>query len=118
MPHLTVEYSANTRDPVDTAALLRELHGVMETFDTFRIADVKSRCLRLDHFRVGTGDPASAFVHVRLEILSGRDPQTKKTVAGKLRAVIERAFARSARELALDVSIEIRDMARDSYFKG
>ncbi len=117
MPHLTLEYSANVKDSVDHQALMKRMHEALIQFESFKIQDIKSRCVRHEVFYAADGEARRAFAHLRLELLSGRPTPLKQEIGAKLLELMKSAFPKTYQEMTLDLSFEIRDMARDAYFK-
>jgi len=117
MPHIILEYSANVVDEIEERALLRDLNRELTEAGPFRLEDVKSRVYRTEHFSVAGGDEREAFAHLALYILEGRDAETRRAAGERMLDVLQRAFARSLAELRCQLTVEIREMARDNYFK-
>lgn len=118
MPHLVLEYSNNLPEPLDHRALFAELHAALERFDAARPAEIKSRAIAHEHFRVGAGAPESVFVHLTVAILSGRELALRQQLSAELLAILRRAFARVWEERRCDVTVEIREMQRETYGKA
>ena len=114
MPHLTLEYSSNLGTAI-TPALLRTANQALLATGQFQELDIKSRAIAFDCFAVGTNESPRGFVAARLELLSGRDADTKRAIAKTLLAALEAAIA--AAELELQISVQIVDIDRDSYAK-
>jgi len=80
-------------------------------------ADLKTRFVRTtDSFQVGTEAVGRAFVHAQLRLLSGRSPEAKKDLAGRVAGVLRRLTPRP-QGLLVQLSVEIVDMDRPSYVK-
>ena len=118
MPHLVLEYSANVPDEPDLDLALRRLHEAMTTAGPFELANVKSRAVRQERFRVADGEADRAFVHLTAAVLAGRDPEALRTTAEALLAVLREAFPRAAAGRRCDFTVEFREMRRDLYFKA
>jgi 5-carboxymethyl-2-hydroxymuconate isomerase len=118
MPHLVLECSANVPDEPDFDLVLRRLHDAMTTAGPFDLANVKSRVVRHERFRVADGAPDRAFVHLSVAVLAGREPAVLQGTARALLAVLEESFPRARAERRCDITLEIREMRRDLYFKA
>ncbi len=118
MPHLVLEYSANLKHAPDFEELLRGLHEALCATGSFELANVKSRVVRQDTFRVADGDPGRAFVHLTVAVLDGREPEVLREAGEALLAVLSHALARSRGEGGCDVTVEVREMRRPLYFKA
>jgi len=118
MPHLVLEYSANVPDPPDFDRVLERLHRAMTTAGPFDPANVKSRVVRRDSFRVADGAPERAFVHLSVAVLAGREAETLRATANALLAVLQESFAGADAGGRCDVTVEVREMRRDLYLKA
>ena len=118
MPHLVLEYSANVPDEPDFDIVLRRLHEEMTTAGPFDLANVKSRAVRHERFRVADGAPDRAFVHLTVSVLAGRDGAALRSTAEALLAVLRESFPRARAERRCDLTLEIREMRRDLYSKS
>jgi 5-carboxymethyl-2-hydroxymuconate isomerase len=118
MPHLTLEYSDNLPEPVDFGALFARLHAALVEIGSFRLADLKSRAVAQDRFLVGAGTPESVFVHLTVAIFGGRDPAQQKELGERALGLLREAFARAWAERPCDITVEIREMRREVYFKA
>jgi len=116
MPHLTVEYSSNL-PAFPEAQTLAELNtAVCASPEVLDEADVKTRFVRHASFQVGTVPAGRAFVHAQLRLLSGRSPEAKQNLAGRVAEVLRRLTPRPA-GVMVQLSVEIVDMDRPSYVK-
>ena len=118
MPHLTLEYSSNLPAPMEHQVLFEELHAAVERSGAFRLAEIKSRAIAHDTFRVGGGDPGSVFVHLTVAILSGRELAFRRQLSADLLAILRRRFAQAWAERPCDVTVDIREMQRETYSKA
>ena len=117
MPHLFIEYTDNLTG-LDERALMRELNAVVCGHPSVADeADVKARIARLSSFYVGTQPEQRGFVHVQLRWLAGRSEAAKKEVSDGLAAVLRRVVPKPE-GLMVQLSAEVADMDKPSYFKG
>jgi 5-carboxymethyl-2-hydroxymuconate isomerase len=116
VPHLTLEYSANLTTPDDLQGVFEALHEALANLGV-GLDDCKSRAYRCESYRVGTGAPERAFVHLTLAMLDRR-PEETRAAAGELAlAILEDAFAVTSHDC--DVTVEVRAMrASGGYFKA
>ncbi len=117
MPHVILEYSRNIIEEMDFHPVFVRIHEALAATGAFAIEEIKSRAIRHDSHAVGEGRPQSAFVHVQLSILEGRSGEIKEAAGAAIMAIIRENFQRSWDELELSLSVEVRDMARESYIK-
>lgn len=116
MPHLTVEYSPNLPAYPEAQALAELSAVVCASPEVLDEADLKTRFVRAGSFQVGTAPAHRAFVHAQLRLLSGRSPEAKQDLAGRVAEVLRRLTPRPAGVL-VQLSVEIVDMDRPSYVK-
>jgi 5-carboxymethyl-2-hydroxymuconate isomerase len=117
MPHAILEYSQNILEAIDHHALFARLHDLMVSSGPISIADIKSRVYRADHFYIADGNPQNAFVHLRIEVLEGRDLAVRKAISEGALALLEEFYSDSVGHLQCQLSVEVREMARDTYSK-
>ncbi|AZE88175.1 MULTISPECIES: 5-carboxymethyl-2-hydroxymuconate Delta-isomerase [Pseudomonas fluorescens group] len=116
MPHLHLEYTANLTQLDTDKALLRLNHALVASGQFGAEFDIKSRALKVENFRVGTGLNERGFVAARLALLSGRSPQTKQQLSQSLLAVLQ-DLGPWPEGVQVQLSVELRDMDRDAYSK-
>jgi 5-carboxymethyl-2-hydroxymuconate isomerase len=118
MPHVTLEYTSNLPAAVAGTELLGRLHLVLAGVGGIDIGNCKGRAVRLDTFLVGddAGDPGvAAYVHLDVRILEGRPGEVKAELGRRLLDTLRDAY--DAAHRGTQITVEIRDMARDLYFK-
>ena len=118
MPHLVLEYSANVPDEPDFDRALRRLHEAMTTVGPFDLANVKSRVVRHERFRVEDGSPDRAFVHLTVSVLAGREARVLRETGDALLAVLRECFPRARAERRCDFTVELREMRPELYLKS
>jgi 5-carboxymethyl-2-hydroxymuconate isomerase len=114
MPHLVLEYSANLPEPADLQGIFASLHAALSSLG-IALDDCKSRAYRCESYRVGTGTSARAFVHLTLALLDSRAPETQQAAGEHALQILRDAFAT---EYDCDVTVEVRPMRTDGYFKA
>lgn len=117
MPHLTLEVTNNLRLSVDATTLLQAAHRALLASGVFAAADVKSRLLWLDTFCVGQADAAEkaeGFIHAQLDLLAGRPPEVRQSLA---EAVVAALKAHIAPSQPVQISCLMREMEHSHYAK-
>ena len=117
MPHVILECSRNIIEEIDLHPVFVRIHEALVGLGTFALEDIKSRAITHDRHAVGDGRPQSAFVHVQLSILEGRPKEIREAAGAAILAILRETYRRSWEELQLSLSVEVREMARDTYFK-
>ncbi len=118
MPHLSLEYTENLTQPIVAGQLFGKLHLVLADVGGVNVDNCKSRAVPRSCFFVGRGAPNSAFVHLDLRLLEGRPAELKTQIGDQCLAILESYFVPSAAAFDLQITVEIRDMARQAYFKA
>ncbi len=117
MPQITLEYTANVDQPIEFRDLFAELHQVLAGAAGINITNFKSRARCLDTYHVGEGKAGSAFVHLVVELFEGRSVELKREIGGRGIEVLKKHFARSLSDLDLQITLQMRDIQRQTYFK-
>lgn len=116
MPHLVIEHSRNLGDFPFERIVPALNHSVTASPEILDEADLKTRVVAHDRFRVGNEAEGRAFVHAQLRLMAGRSPEAKKDLAERIAVVLRAELPRPA-GLMLQLSVEIVDMDRGSYVK-
>lgn len=117
MPHLYVEYTDNLAG-LPGQQLLTELNAfVCGHPSILDEADVKARLLPVSQFEIGSAPVNRGFVHVQLRLLAGRTDTAKKELSEGIAAVLRRLTPQPA-GMMVQLSVEIADMDKPSYYKG
>ncbi len=117
MPHIILEYSANILDDADFPHMFAQLHSLVAEHGKCRLDDIKSRAIGCEHYRVGDGDARNAFAHLTLCVLEGRDAEMLQNLGEACLELMQTFYGNSLAEQRCDLTVEIRPMRRDSYFK-
>jgi 5-carboxymethyl-2-hydroxymuconate isomerase len=117
MPHLTLEYTANVPPPDDLAYMLLSMHKVLSDTGGIKIENCKSRMRYTDTFIIGEGDPLGAFLHLDVSFLEGRADDIKTAIGNELMEILKQHFFKAIESLKLQITVEIRDISPNYYFK-
>jgi 5-carboxymethyl-2-hydroxymuconate isomerase len=119
MPHIVLEHSPNIVDTVDFPQLFRQMHSALADIGYFKIEDFKSRVLPCADYNylVGDGEQELPFVHAELRILSGRSTEVQNAAGEAVLTLLREAFANTLHEKSGIISVEVREMNRDTYRK-
>ena len=117
MPHTTIEYSGNLGDRFDVADLLASFHGVLTEVGGIDLTNCKSRAVASDTYLIGDGEERHAFVHADVRFLEGRSPGVKRAIGSGMLRVLQEFFRGDAKRFDLQLTVEIRDIQREAYFK-
>ena len=117
MPHCILEYSNNIVTTVNTKQFFHELHQLLVTEAGIDISNIKSRTVVYDQFFIGDGRDDHAFIHLTVSILSGRHSKEKQNLGHKILAYLATVFATSKEKVNCSITLELREMERETYFK-
>ncbi len=116
MPQLILEYSANIEQNIDFQELLSQLHHVLSETAGVSIGNCKSRAVKREDYCVGDGDEMNAFVHVDVGLFP-RDLEVKQAIGQQMLKVLENAYAPSMQDHNLQITVWVRDIQPEFYFK-
>lgn len=117
MPQMIVEYSNNIQN-LDAQRLMMDLNQAL--FDTSLIGhpdEIKTRTRANADFLIGFGETGQAYIHVCLAILTGRTAEQKTKMADALISALEAFKAYQAKELTVQLCVELSEMPREDYRK-
>lgn len=116
MPHLVLEYSANILESVQSE-LLRTMHAVLAEVGPFAFLRMTSRVVRHEIYCLGDGEGDQAFVHLQLAVTPGRSMEIKRAATARLHSFLRERFARSCTELRCTITVEVRELEKESYVR-
>lgn len=110
MPHFIVEYSANLESEIDFDQLFEKVHTTLGENGVFPAGGIRSRAIRMDHYRIADNKHDYAFVHMLLKIGSGRSLEVRKQEADKLFKTIESFFEPLHNNRLLAITFEMQEI--------
>ncbi len=117
MPHFILEYSDNILEKINHKDVFTSLHQLLIESGSFKLSDIKSRAVAHKDYYISDGNESNAFVHLTLSIFKGRDLSIRQEVGKKILAFLQKKFARSYKELHCSITVEIKEINADTYFK-
>ncbi len=117
MPHLTLEFTSNLSGTPPTPELFLNLHRLLETVAGIRPENCKSRWREVEGWVVGSGDPASAFVHLDLRFLEGRALEIQQAIGQGVLEMLKAHFLPEPEGLDLQITVEVQEIRKATYFK-
>ncbi len=115
MPHCILEYSDNVIDKPYLDQLLKQINTALASTELFNPDDIKSRVIEHATYCVGDGAPDRTFVTVNLQILSGRDDETKVMLSEMLLEILKQAYEQTLLTTKCSISVQISEIHRASY---
>lgn len=110
MPHFIVEYSANLEEEINFDDLFKKVHETLGQSGVFPLGGIRSRAIRMDHYRIADGQHDYAFVHMLLKVGSGRSLEIRKEETDKLFTMIEGFFEPIHEKRLLAITFEMQEI--------
>ncbi len=117
MPQIVLEYSANVLEQAEFSHLFFDIHEILHEQASIKLDNCKSRALRRDEYHIGDGHPSNAFVHLDIRFIEGRSEAVKHSVGIASLNRLKQFFEKSMARLDLQITVELGDIKRSSYFK-
>ncbi len=114
MPHIVIEYSKNIGDIVEISKLVQEIHTELPKHGIERDR-LKTRAHECNYVAVGDQGSHGHMIHAKLLFIEGRDMKVKKKFGDILHKMMKDAVGDKVRHC--QITLEIRDMDSDSYYK-
>lgn len=112
MPHAIIEYSDNLTPDVASGHVVDHVHTAMIESGLFQIEAIKTRAFATHDFRVGAKGAQGSFVYISVALLAGRTLEQRKALSDSILAAVKPSLSH-----ADQVTVEIREMDRDTYQK-
>ena len=117
MPQIRLEYTSNVRIDSDWGDLVKKIHKSVSASLGISIDNCKTRVLNHSRFYVGDGGQDKAYAHLEVGILDGRSPTLKRELGNLLLGVLQTQLLPDNGHLDLQITVEIRDINGEEYFK-
>lgn len=117
MPQIVLEYSSNVLEQSGFTDLFASIHEILHRQAGIKLDNCKSRAICRDEFHVGDGHPSNAFVHLEIRFIEGRSDEAKQKLGTESMNQLKQFFDKSIARLDLQITVEVDDIRRDSYFK-
>ena len=110
MPHFQIDYSGNLENAVDMAAMCEAIRNQAASIETFPLAGIRVRAIRVDHYAIADGNPDHGFIDISIRLREGRSDDVKQDAANRIFEAARDFLApvMAARSIAL--SLEMRDI--------
>ncbi len=117
MPQITLQYTANINQKINYKAMFAEIHGILSDIGKINIGNCKSRAVKLDEYYIAQGEKDNAFIHLEVKFMEGRPDELKQDLGRQILDVLIKFYGKSIDKCSLQVTVEILDLKRNSYFK-
>jgi 5-carboxymethyl-2-hydroxymuconate isomerase len=115
MPHLIIEYSANTAiengGPVDVATLVDVLHDAAIATGVAPLDALRTRAAGRDHYAIGDRDAENMFVAVTARLGAGRSVADKQRLIEGLMTALDDHLGQAQHTMMLSVEYQEIDPA-------
>jgi len=116
MPHIHLETTADLHENGAIPDILEALVAELCKYDTIGAPSVKAYHSLRSNWVMGEGAPPG-FAHCTVMILAGRPPELKKKIAAGMFEAMKSHFDMSMENNEISLTLEIRDMDKDTYHK-
>ena len=112
MPHILIEHSESAAQTIEEVRLARALHRLVIDFGLFSPDAVKTRTHTYNNYLIGGDLEQTAFIHVTVKILSGRDRATRESLSDEIFTLLKEMVPEIPK-----LSVDIHEMSKDTYRK-
>ncbi len=113
MPHFQIDYSANLEEVVDMSALCERIRATAAQIETFPIAGIRVRAVRVDHVAMADGNPKHGFIDLSVRLREGRSDEVKAEAIQTLFAALKEHVTPAMEVHSIALSAEMRDINAD-----
>lgn len=110
MPHFQIDYSGNLDQVVDMGAVCEAIRKAAAEIETFPVAGIRVRAVRVDHYAMADGDPKHGFVDLSVRLREGRSDAVKKDAIERIFAALKGALRPALTSHSIALSAEMRDI--------
>lgn len=116
MPHIHLQTSANVFENDRILVILESLVERLAGYETIDSASIKAYHTLRETWRMGKG-AAAGFIHCEVAVLTGRSVALRELIAQGIVDTLYGCFAGSIETGLAKITVEIREMDRDTYIK-
>jgi 5-carboxymethyl-2-hydroxymuconate isomerase len=116
MPHIHLETTSDVVENQDVIDMLEHLAAKLSTFETIAPETVKSYYTIRSNWVTGANAP-HGFIHCEVAILSGRPPELVQQITDEMFEELKSLFSRSIESGEAGLTLEVREMAKETYRK-
>lgn len=117
MPHQIIEYSANLESRCDIEGLVDGMHEAAMRTEGLPVGGLRTRAAKRDVYRIADRHPDNAFVHVTLNLGSGRSVEVRRGFGEALFAALCELLEPVSSTSPLALSLEIREIHPELTWK-
>ncbi|MGD2168484.1 MAG: 5-carboxymethyl-2-hydroxymuconate isomerase [Gammaproteobacteria bacterium] len=117
MPHLYVEYSANTEAILAVDGLLDKLYDTALASGVFPLGGIRVRAQCIDNYRIADCSPDNAYIHVTALLGFGRPLDIRRQVGESLFAALREYCKDAFDSHPLALSLTLQELHPELNFK-
>jgi len=117
MPHLNLETTADLPENAHVPDILEALAIELATYKTVASDTIKASHTLRSVWHMGSGGPPG-FAHLTVAVLSGRPLELRRRIAEGMSRVLHEHLAESLSAGEVSVTVELREMDRDTYIRA
>lgn len=116
MPHIVLTTTADLPENANVPDILEGLTRVLSGIETVSPASIKAYHGLRSNWCMGEGAPAG-FAHVEVAILTGRPLELRQQIADAMYDELRSHFTMSLENGEVSLTLEVREMAAETYRK-
>ena len=116
MPHILLDTTANIQENAELPEILQDLVAELARHETIQPESIKAYHTLRPVWVTGTGAP-EGFIHCEVAILAGRPLELRRAISQGIESVLRHHFAASLESGDAGLTVEIREMDRETYVK-
>ncbi|SMY09332.1 5-carboxymethyl-2-hydroxymuconate Delta-isomerase [Flavimaricola marinus] len=110
MPHFQIDYSGNLEDVVDMSGLCEHIRATAAEIDTFPMAGIRVRAVRVDHYAIADGNPKHGFIDISIRLRGGRAAEVKQNATQRIFDAVHAYMTPQLASHSIALSLEMRDI--------
>lgn len=116
MPHIILETTSDLPENASVPDILEALVAKLSGMETIDAKSIKAYHTLRSVWSMGAGAPPG-FAHCTVAVVTGRDDSLKKKIADEMYNVLKQQFAQSLEQGEVGITLELREMNKDTYRK-
>jgi 5-carboxymethyl-2-hydroxymuconate isomerase len=116
MPHIRLDTTADIQENAELPEILQDLVAELARHETIQPASIKAYHTLRPVWITGQGAP-EGFIHCEIAILTGRPLDVRSEIAKGIESVLRHHFAASLASGDAGLTVEVREMDRETYIK-
>jgi 5-carboxymethyl-2-hydroxymuconate isomerase len=117
VPHLYIEYSANSEAIIGLDGLLDRLYDTALASGVFPLGGIRVRAQRIEKYRIADCAPDNCYIHVTALLGHGRPLDVRRRVGEQLFAALKEYCADAFDEHPLALSLTLQELHPELNFK-